>query len=358
MKQIVDDMMVQVGRIDIQQEGCKTIIELAKASHSDTDQIEGLIAVGAHFAIVSAMLAHSKDVKVQRLGCQAVGWLAGQSDQHLCGELLLAGAHQSVMAAMSTHPHDVETHYNGRRALKWFTQRGSSEQCRLLLSAGVLMQMLKALQRHSGHPGAQALPIFWPCVFCLNAPSREDGDVCANDMSETSILQIQDSTNFASMLLHAKETCVKGTPGCWKSLSKCRTRMWQKVMAEKLQWMPKAVFNHNENAIGEVVWPQWRGICLVLSPTTARKLAKNTSISVNSSEFCSSFDLEIPNHLHFTFAREPFFFSLRWSIELTSANHGPWRVYQKMNLILGKHPRGSVKRAEALFSEFLKSNLW
>lgn len=113
VKQIVDDMMVQVGHVGIQQEGCKTIIELAKASHSLIDRIKGLIAVGAHFAIMNAMLAHSKDVKMQRLGCQAVGWLAGQSDQRLCGELLLAGAHQSVMAAMSTHPDDVEIHYNG-----------------------------------------------------------------------------------------------------------------------------------------------------------------------------------------------------------------------------------------------------
>ena len=104
---------------------------------------------------MNAMLAHSKDVKMQRLGCQAVGAsAAGQSDQRLCGELLLVGAHQSVMAAMSTHPDDVEIHYNGCRALKWFTQRGSSEQCRLLLSAGVLMQMLQALQRHGSHPGA------------------------------------------------------------------------------------------------------------------------------------------------------------------------------------------------------------
>lgn len=155
VKQIVDDMMVQVGHVGIQQEGCKTIIELAKASHSLIDRIEGLIAVGAHFAIMNAMLAHSKDVKMQRLGCQAVGAsAAGQSDQRLCGELLLVGAHLSVMAAMSTHPDDVEIHYNGCRALKWFTQRGSSEQCRLLLSAGVLMQMLQALQRHGSHPGA------------------------------------------------------------------------------------------------------------------------------------------------------------------------------------------------------------
>lgn len=73
VKQIVDDMMVQVGHVGIQQEGCKTIIELAKASHSLIDRIEGLIAVGAHFAIMNAMLAHSKDVKMQRLGCQAVG---------------------------------------------------------------------------------------------------------------------------------------------------------------------------------------------------------------------------------------------------------------------------------------------
>ena len=60
-------------------------------------------------------------------------------------------------------------------------------------------------------------------------PTRENGDVCLNDVSETSILQIQDGANFPSMLLHAKEVCVKGTSDCWKSLSMYRTQMWQKA---------------------------------------------------------------------------------------------------------------------------------
>ena len=74
-----------------------------------------------------------------------------------------------------------------------------------------------------------AIFLVWPRAFCRNIPVREDGDVCSNDVSETSILQIQDDANFASMLLHAKEACVKGTSDCWKYLSKYRTQMWQKA---------------------------------------------------------------------------------------------------------------------------------
>ena len=71
--------------------------------------------------------------------------------------------------------------------------------------------------------------LLWPRGFCRNVLAPEDGDVCSNDVSETSILQIQDGASFASMLLHAKEVCVKGTSDCWKSLSTYRRQMWQKA---------------------------------------------------------------------------------------------------------------------------------
>mmetsp|Transcript_11528 Transcript_11528/g.16218 ORF Transcript_11528/g.16218 Transcript_11528/m.16218 type:complete len:378 (-) Transcript_11528:23-1156(-) len=217
-----------------------------------------------------------------------------------------------------------------------------------------------------------SIPTFvvWTTVFCRNVPVQEDGDVCSNDVGETSILQIQNGSNFASMLLHAKEVCVKGASDCWKSLSMYRTQMWHKVMADKPQWMPRAVFNHHDDAIAEVVCRGGKELVLFYRHifkaaghgvfANLKKIGKNVSISVNSPEICSSFDLGNPNHVHFTFAREPIsrFIAAYAEIEHRIDIDEPWLVYKKMKLILGNHSRGSFKRAEAFFSEFLKSGIF
>ena len=212
--------------------------------------------------------------------------------------------------------------------------------------------------------------VVWPTVFCRNVPVQEDGDVCSNDVDEASILQIQNGSNVASTLLHAKEVCVKGSSGCWESLSMYRIQMWHKVMADKPQWMPRSVFNHHDDAIGEVVCRGGNELVLFYRHifkaaghgvfANLKKIGKNTSISVNSPEICSSFDLGNPNHVHFTFAREPIsrFAAAYAEIEHRVDIGEPWLVYKKMKLILAKHPRGSVKRAEAFFSEFLRSGIF
>ena len=142
------------------------------------------------------------------------------------------------------------------------------------------------------------------------------------------------------------------------------------VMADKPQWMPRAVFNHHDDAIAEVVCRGGKELVLFYRHifkaaghgvfANLKKIGKNVSISVNSPEICSSFDLGNPNHVHFTFAREPIsrFIAAYAEIEHRIDIDEPWLVYKKMKLILGNHSRGSFKRAEAFFSEFLKSGIF
>ena len=149
-------------------------------------------------------------------------------------------------------------------------------------------------------------------------------------------------------------------------------RGWGKsqVMAEKPQWMPQAVFNHHDDAIGEIVCRGGKGLVLFYRHifkaaghgvfANLKKIGKNISISVNSPEICSLFEVGNPNHVHFTFAREPIsrFVAAYAEIEHRIFIGEPWLVYKKMTLILGRHPKGSVERAEAFFSEFLKSGIF
>jgi len=142
------------------------------------------------------------------------------------------------------------------------------------------------------------------------------------------------------------------------------------VMAEKTQWMPRAVFNHHDDAIAEVVCRGGKELVLFYRHifkaaghgvfANLKKIGKNTLISVNSPQICSYFDVGNPNHVHFTFAREPIsrFVAAYAEIEHRVDIDEPWLVYKKMKLILGKHPRGSVKRAEVFFNEFLKSGIF
>ena len=113
------------------------------------------------------------------------------------------------------------------------------------------------------------------------------------------------------------------------------------MMADKPQWMPQAVFNHHDDAIGEIVCRGGKRLVLFYRHifkaaghsvfANLKNIGKNTSISVNSPEICSLFEVGNPNHVHFTFAREPI---LRFVAAYAEIEHRifigePWLVYKK-----------------------------
>ena len=123
--------------IDVQENGCWAIVNLAKCSDARKD---ALMAAGAAQAVVGAMQGHLEHAGVQEKGCAAIANLAGGSDADSdadarCDVLMDEGAAQTVVGAMQRHGSEhFAVQEFGCEAIRKL-QRGSGARERALRAA-------------------------------------------------------------------------------------------------------------------------------------------------------------------------------------------------------------------------------